>query len=67
MTQTSIEHHINSTSTIKTNHNNDIKSVVYIPDTTNIVSASHDGTLKIWDYKEQKLIQTLKGHSDRVY
>ncbi len=53
MTQTSIQQNINSSSTIKTNHTNDIEAVVYIPDTTYIVSASDDKTLEIWDYEKQ--------------
>lgn len=34
-----------------------------MPETTYIVSASEDKTLKIWDYNTYKLIKTLEGHS----
>ncbi len=40
--------------------------MVYIPNTTYIVSTSYDGTLKIWDYKKQQLIKTPEGHKYSV-
>lgn len=32
-----------------------------------LVSASKDGTLKVWNYQTGKLLDTLTGHSDWVY
>jgi hypothetical protein len=36
------------------------------PDGRRVVSASHDGTLKVWDVATGKCVATLEGHSHWV-
>ena len=39
----------------KTNaHSDTIQSVAFSPDGTKIVSGSHDGTIKVWDFGAQE-------------
>ena len=45
-------------------HEQDVQSVAITPDGEEIISGSFDGTIKIWNLKTGKLIQTLTGHSD---
>eukprot|EP00485_Elphidium_margaritaceum_P006888 CAMPEP_0202700250 /NCGR_PEP_ID=MMETSP1385-20130828/13437_1 /ASSEMBLY_ACC=CAM_ASM_000861 /TAXON_ID=933848 /ORGANISM="Elphidium margaritaceum" /LENGTH=1055 /DNA_ID=CAMNT_0049357387 /DNA_START=28 /DNA_END=3195 /DNA_ORIENTATION=- len=33
---------------------------------TRLISGHHDGSIKVWDYKEQRLVLTLHGHNSRV-
>lgn len=40
-------------------------SVSFSPDGQTIATASYDNTVKLWS-KDGKLLQTVKGHSDRV-
>ena len=40
-------------------HNDAVTSVCYQTSTTNIVSVSHDGSLKIWDLRKYGLVQEL--------
>ena len=47
-------------------HDKDIESVAFSPDGREVVTASSDGSLKVWDSHAGRLIHTLKGHSDRV-
>ena len=43
-----------------------VTSVAVFPDGRRVVSASHDGTLKVWDVAAGKCVATLGGHSDGV-
>ena len=36
------------------------------PDGRRAVSASYDGTLKVWDVATGKCVATLEGHSENV-
>jgi len=40
-------------------HNDAVTSVCYQTSTTNVVSVSHDGSLKIWDLRKYGLVQEL--------
>ena len=40
-------------------HNDAVTSVCYQSSTTNVVSVSHDGSLKIWDLRKYGLVQEL--------
>jgi eukaryotic-like serine/threonine-protein kinase len=48
-------------------HSNYIFAVAFSPDDKQVATASWDKTAKIWDYKTEQLITTLKGHTDRLY
>ena len=47
-------------------HTNSVTDVVFSPDGRQIVSASVDNTLKIWDAANGRERQTLKGHTSTV-
>ncbi|ETO05897.1 WD repeat-containing protein [Reticulomyxa filosa] len=46
---------------------NTVKSVSFSADNRNIVSASYDNTVRIWDVISGKQLQVLRGHTDRVF
>lgn len=48
-------------------HTREIKSVTLSEDGKYLVSASADGTLKVWDMHTERPIHTLSGHSDEVW
>ena len=45
-------------------HTNWVYAVAVTPDGKQVVSASVDDTLKVWDIKTGKLQQTLNGHTN---
>lgn len=47
-------------------HSDRVEACAYSPDSSRIVSASADNTLKIWDAETGKEIATLKGHGSTV-
>ena len=47
-------------------HTGSVYTTDYSPDGTRILSASHDGTLKIWDAATGAEVATLGGHADWV-
>lgn len=47
-------------------HQGQVTDIVVSKDGQYLVSASADGTLKIWSTETQKLIRTLIGHKDEV-
>jgi WD40 repeat protein len=49
-----------------TGHTNDVISVAYSPDGSQIVSGSWDKTIKIWDASTGAEIRTLTGHTNGV-
>jgi WD40 repeat protein len=50
-----------------TGHTNDVLSVAYSPDGSQIASGSVDRTIKIWDSSTVTEIRTLIGHTSIVY
>jgi WD40 repeat protein len=48
-------------------HQGEVNTVVVSPDGKTIISGSDDQTIRIWDLNSQKLLRTLKGHTDWVY
>jgi WD40 repeat protein len=47
-------------------HTEWVRSATFSPDGTRIVTASEDGTARVWDL-QGKLLATLQGHTDWVY
>ena len=47
-------------------HSNSVISANFSPDGTQVVSASIDGTVKLWQVSNGELIQSFEGHSHRV-
>lgn len=47
-------------------HSREVKAVAVSDDNRYLVSASADGTLKVWDMTTERQIHTLAGHSDEV-
>ncbi len=47
-------------------HSTAVKSAAYSPDGTRVVTASWDGTARIWDAATGKEIRRLEGHSEMV-
>jgi WD40 repeat protein len=54
----------NWTSALQTleGHRNVVNSVAFSPDGKQLASASHDGTVRLWDAATGAALQTLKGH-----
>jgi WD40 repeat protein len=50
-----------------TGHTDKVLSVTFSPDGKRIVSGSSDGTVKVWNAENGKVILTLKGHKDKVF
>jgi WD40 repeat protein len=47
-------------------HSGSVSSVAFSHDSTRLASASHDGTVRIWDASSGECLQTLEGHSGSV-
>jgi WD40 repeat protein len=47
-------------------HFNWINALAYTPNGANLISASRDKTLKIWDVTSGEAVRTLSGHTDAV-
>ena len=48
-------------------HKGSIASVAFSPDGRQVLSGSHDGTIKLWDTATAREIRTFSGHSGIVY
>jgi WD40 repeat protein len=46
-------------------HNDKVQKILFSNDEKNIISTANDGTIKIWDIKEQKNITTLVHHANK--
>jgi WD40 repeat protein len=51
---------------VLTGHSDPVNAVALTPDGSCAVSASHDGTLRVWDLSSGDCLHTLVGHSDSV-
>ena len=51
---------------IEQRHTGPINDVAFSPDGKTIASASSDGTIKIWDVQQARLMHTLEGHEGPV-
>jgi WD40 repeat protein len=49
-----------------TEHTDAVSSLAISPDSTTLVSGSHDKTIKLWNLKTGELFRTLEGHQDGV-
>ncbi|KAH6669998.1 hypothetical protein B0J14DRAFT_486233, partial [Halenospora varia] len=47
-------------------HSDSVSSVAFSPDGNQIVSGSHDETVRLWDAVTGAPLQTLEGHSDSI-
>ena len=47
-------------------HSDDVTTVLFTPDGERIVSASHDGDLRIWSVVTGECLRVLKGHTAEV-
>ncbi len=47
-------------------HAGPVRSVAFSTDGTQLVTASHDNTVRVWNVADSKLVQTLRGHASRV-
>ncbi len=47
-------------------HAGPVRSVAFSTDGAQLVSASHDNTVRVWNVADGKLTQTLRGHASRV-
>ena len=52
---------------VQTGHAGKIYSLAYSPDGKYLVSASSDGTMKVWELATGKIVRSLEGHSGAVY
>ena len=48
------------------NRTDDVRSVLFSPDGTRIVSGSDDSTVRVWDAVSGQCVHTLKGHTNWV-
>ena len=48
-------------------HSDEVRSVCFSGDGTQIASGSDDMTVKVWNTRTGELERTLEGHSDDVY
>jgi WD40 repeat protein/serine/threonine protein kinase len=50
-----------------TGHRGVVWSVVFSPDGTRLATAGDDGTVKVWDVANGRVMLTLKGHTDQIW
>ena len=48
-------------------HTSSVRSAVFSPDGTKILTASWDKTARLWESSSGNLLHSLEGHTDRVY
>lgn len=52
---------------IRSGHGSTSPAWAYSPDGANIVSASGDNTLKIWDARSGRVLLSMEGHTDKIW
>jgi eukaryotic-like serine/threonine-protein kinase len=55
------------TTLVKGGHTSEVWGITASPNGRWIATASHDGTVKLWDAQARKLVRTLEGHRDVVW
>ncbi len=55
------------TTLVKGGHTSEVWGISASPNGRWIATASHDGTVKLWDAQARKLVRTLEGHRDIVW
>src|SRR5690348_4802247 len=53
-------------SAILSGHTDGVHLVAFLPDGKRLVSASHDGTVKMWDVETGECLHTFAGHEKPV-
>ncbi|RIK01687.1 MAG: hypothetical protein DCC46_01205, partial [Armatimonadetes bacterium] len=48
-------------------HSSNVERAAFSPDGTRIVTASYDGTARVWDARTGKELLKLEGHSREIY
>jgi WD40 repeat protein/serine/threonine protein kinase len=54
------------TELVLTGHSDQVRSIVYSPEGSRVLTASYDKTARIWDARTGKQILVLSGHTQRV-
>lgn len=48
-------------------HSASVDAICWVPGTDNLVTASHDTTLRLWDASSGRCLRTLTGHESGIY
>lgn len=51
---------------VLTGHTGPVRSLAFGPDSSLLLSGSHDNSLRLWDLENDREIKTLRGHGSRV-
>ena len=48
-------------------HAGAVNAVAFTPDGRQVVTANDDGTVHFWDWRSERIVTTLRGHTDAIY
>eukprot|EP00811_Abedinium_folium_P033790 NODE_6726_length_1644_cov_8.420567.p1 GENE.NODE_6726_length_1644_cov_8.420567~~NODE_6726_length_1644_cov_8.420567.p1 ORF type:complete len:453 (-),score=125.29 NODE_6726_length_1644_cov_8.420567:284-1603(-) len=48
-------------------HINSVDAVAWAPEAGQFVTASHDGTMRVWDASKAKSVRTMRGHKEGIF